>query len=79
MGLKKDVFPLTDIDTMIIQITSQGSSAKDVEINAVIPIEQKIKEISEIKSYNSISNPNGALIYLYLDRNRDKIVIDNIS
>ncbi|MCK5073895.1 MAG: efflux RND transporter permease subunit [Bacteriovoracaceae bacterium] len=90
IGLKKDVFPLTDIDTMIIHITSQGSSAKDVEVNAVIPIEQKIKEISEIKSYNSISNPNGALIYLYLDRNRDNpqrvkneifrtITLDNIE
>ena len=90
IGLKKDVFPLTDIDTMILQITSQGSSAKDIEINAVTPIEQEIKEISEIKSYNSISNPNGALIYLYLDRDRQypqrvkdeifrSITLDNID
>ncbi len=71
LGLKKDVFPLTDIDTMIIQVVSPGSSAKDIEVNAVIPIEQKIKEISEIASFNSISNPNEGIIYLYLDRNRE--------
>ena len=69
INLKKDVFPLTDIDTMIIQVSSPGSSAKDVEVNVVIPIEQKVREINGIKNYNSISNPNGALIYLYLERN----------
>ena len=79
-SVKKDVFPLTDIDTMILQVSSPGSSATDVEVNAVIPIEQKIKEISGIKSYNSISNPNSALVYLYLDRSipNTQIVKDEI-
>ena len=78
--IKKDVFPLTDIDTMIVQVASPGSSAKDVEVNAVIPIEQEVKKISGIKSYASVSNPGSAIIYLYLDRelNNTEVVKNEI-
>ena len=66
--LKQEIFPPTDMDTMIVYVKYPGASPKDVEINAVIPIEDEIKKISGIKSYTSLSVDNGAIVYIYIDQ-----------
>ncbi|MCD6580060.1 efflux RND transporter permease subunit, partial [bacterium] len=68
LKLRQEIFPPTDIDTMIVNVKYPGASAFDAEINAVIPIEDKIKEIAGIKDYTSLSVDNGAIIYIYIDQ-----------
>jgi multidrug efflux pump subunit AcrB len=75
-NLRQEIFPPTDIDTMIVTVKYPGASALDVEINAAVPIEDKIKGISGVKDYTSLSIDNGAIIYIYLDQdvhNKQKV------
>ncbi|MCK4803905.1 MAG: efflux RND transporter permease subunit, partial [Spirochaetes bacterium] len=67
-NLKQDVFPPTDIDTMIVTVIYPGAGPADVELNAVVPIENKIRNIQGIKDFVSFSIENGATIYIYLDQ-----------
>ncbi len=65
-GLKKEVFPATETDTMIVNVTYQGASPIDIETNVVIPLEDQIKKIYGIKDFVSISLENNAKLYIYL-------------
>jgi len=65
--LRQEIFPPTDVDTMIVNIKYPGASALDVEINAVIPAENQIRTINGIKDFVSLSFDNGAILYIYLD------------
>ncbi|MCK5095454.1 MAG: efflux RND transporter permease subunit, partial [Spirochaetes bacterium] len=67
-NLKQDVFPPTDIDTMIVTVIYPGASPADVELNAVVPIENMIRNIQGIKDFVSLAIDNGATIYVYLDQ-----------
>ncbi len=66
--IKQEVFPMTDIDTMIINIKYPGASPEDVELNAVIPAERELATITGIKEYSSFSIENMATIYVYIDQ-----------
>jgi multidrug efflux pump subunit AcrB len=71
LNIRRDVFPPTDIDTMIIKVLYPGASSSDVELNAVIPLENEIRQIPGIREYVSLSIENGASIYIYLDYGLD--------
>lgn len=76
--LKQEVFPPTDIDTLIDYIKYPGASSLDVEKDAVIPAEDELKTISGIKDYKSLSMENGAIIYIYIDQDlKDKQAVKN--
>lgn len=66
-NIQKDVFPLSDIDSMVIYVSFPGASPSDVELNAVIPIERALSSITGIKDYSSYSIENNATIYAYID------------
>ena len=66
-NLKQEIFPPTDINTMVIDIRYPGASPRDSEINAVIPVEDKLSSIPGIKSTVSLSVENGGTVYVYLD------------
>lgn len=65
--IKKDVFPLSDIDTVVIYITYPGASPKDVELNALVPVERKLASINGIKEYTSYAIENQGTVYAYID------------
>jgi len=71
--IQQDVFPPTDMQTMIVKVIYPGASAEDVELNAVIPIEFALKQIMGIKEYTSLSVENGASIYVFLDPDSSNI------
>ena len=66
-NLNQEIFPPTDINTMIIEIAYPGASPRDSEINAVIPIENMLSSIPGIKNTVSLSVENGGTVYVYLD------------
>jgi multidrug efflux pump subunit AcrB len=71
LNMKREVYPATETDTMIVTVSYPGASPVDVETNVIIPLEDRIKKISGVKDYVSISLENGAKLYIYL---QDKLV-----
>ena len=67
INLNQEIFPPTDINTMVIEIKYPGASPRDSEINAVIPIEEKLTSIPGIKNTVSLAVENGGTVYVYLD------------
>ena len=47
MNIKQDLFPETEMDAMMINAAYPGASARDVEINVTIPLEDKLKSINK--------------------------------
>lgn len=67
LRMQQEVMPPTDMDTMIVTVIYPGASPVDVEVNAVIPMEQDLKSVMGIKETISLSMENMARIYIYLD------------
>jgi multidrug efflux pump subunit AcrB len=65
--LKQDFMPQADLHYMAISVLYPGAAAHDVEVNAVIPIERKLKSISGIDEYTSTSMENIGIILVALD------------
>ena len=66
-NLRKESFPSTDLDKMLIRVVYPGSTPLDVEQNAVIPIEEKLQTISGIDDYETTIIENAAIISVKLD------------
>ncbi|TYB31159.1 MAG: efflux RND transporter permease subunit [Candidatus Mcinerneyibacterium aminivorans] len=71
--LGKDIIPTVEMDSMIINVVYPGASPSDVEINAVVPIENELDQISGIEEYTSFSIENSATIYVTLDDELDDV------
>ena len=70
-NIKRETFPPTDIDKMIISVVYPGASPVDVELNAVVPVEDELKEINGIDQFHSVSIEGGALLVVDLDQDID--------
>ena len=67
-NIRRETFPATDIDKMIITVAYPGASPADVELNAVAPIEEELSKINGIDQYISISIEGGAQIVVDIDQ-----------
>ncbi|HOP63731.1 MAG TPA: efflux RND transporter permease subunit [Spirochaetota bacterium] len=75
-NIKRETMPATDIDRMIIRVAYPGASPEDVELNAVVPVEDTLNEINGIEEYKSVSIDGGAVIIVSIDQdvsNKQKI------
>lgn len=65
--LRRQVLP--DVDMLMIQITTfyPAASARDVELNVTLPLEEKILEVDGIKRCRSVSMENFSQINITLD------------
>ncbi len=66
--MQQDVFPQISPDVIMVSIIYPGAAAKDVELNGVIPIEKKLKQIAGIKDYISFAVESYGRIVIYLDQ-----------
>lgn len=71
--LKQDLFPLASLDQLVITVIYPGAAPEDVELNAVIPIERKIKKIRGIKDYTSFSVENMGRIVVSVEDDVDNV------
>ncbi len=71
MNIKREDFPQTAIDKMIVTITYPGASPEDVELNAVVPVEDELSEINGIDKFTSVSIEGGARIVVDIDEDVD--------
>ena len=88
--LKQEEMPNVDLDEMKIIVVYPGASAKDVELNTIVPIERELSSINGISEYKSISIESSGSIFIEIDEDvtdkqsvKDeifrKITLSNIS
>jgi len=65
--IMREVFPDTESDVMMVRITYPGASAEDVELNALIPVEDVLEDIAGIKEFSSICYDSSGRIWIELD------------
>ena len=66
-NINREMYPSVDMDKMVIYAVYPGASSRDVEMNAVIPIEKELRKISGIRYFSSYSIENLGTIALFLD------------
>ena len=71
--LRQETFPSTDLDMMLISVTYPGAATIDVEMNAVVPIEEELQQIVGIEEYTSTILENLAIIEIELDQEMDDL------
>ena len=71
--MRKEAFPTTELNRMLVSVIYPGASPLDVERNAVIPIEEELEQISSITDYTSLAMENGARIQITLDDKADNV------
>jgi len=79
LNLKRDSLPSVDFKMMFITTVYPGASAKDVEINVTIPLEEEIENVSGIKEMTSYSTENFSNIFIEIEpgaKDPDKVKED---
>ncbi|WIH85306.1 efflux RND transporter permease subunit [Brachyspira pilosicoli] len=66
-AIKKEAFPSTNFDVMIVQVIYPGASPEDVEQNAMIPIEDELQTIAGIDEFYSIMIENAGILTIRID------------
>ncbi len=69
--LRQESMPSTDSDMMFISVSYPGAAPLDVELNAVVPIENELQSIVGIDRYTSAILENLAIIKVELDQDLD--------
>ena len=54
-GVKKEIFPETAIDTILVSIPYPNASPEEVEKGVVVPIEESIQDLDGVKAIRSIA------------------------
>lgn len=87
IGIKKEVFPVFDLDMITISVSYPGATPEEVEKSIVRVIEENIQDIEGVKEILSQAKEGSALVTVELDEgvNRQKVYqeikqyIDSIS
>jgi len=77
--LKREVFPTTDLNLVVIRTVYPDASASEVEDLITNPIEEAIREVEDIDEYSSGSVEGGSSIVVKIDpeaKNIDRIIND---
>ena len=67
INIKKEAFPSTDFDVIVVQIIYPGASPEDVEQNAMIPIEDELQTIAGIDEFYSLIVENAGILTIRID------------
>lgn len=77
--LKREVFPTTDLNLVVVRTIYQDASASEVEDLITNPIEEAIREVEDVDEYTSSSLEGGSYIVVKIDpdaRNVDRVIND---
>lgn len=70
-NINTQFFPDFELDYISINVPWSGASAEDVERSIIIPMEQELKTLTEVKEMTSIGLPGSASITLELEEGED--------
>ncbi|MCO5113518.1 MAG: efflux RND transporter permease subunit [Bdellovibrionaceae bacterium] len=69
----KEAFPGVSMNQIVIVTKYPGASAKDVELNVTVKLEEKIAEIGNIKEYRSSSIESVSRVTIFADDNLNEL------
>lgn len=75
--MRREALPLVQVDFVFVITVYPGSSPREIEQLITIPIEDILKDIEGIDTFNSVSRENVSFIFIELDpdaRNRDRVI-----
>ena len=67
INIKKEAFPSTDFDVLLVQVIYPGASPEDVEQNAIIPIEDELQTIAGIDEFYTLIIENAGILTIRID------------
>jgi len=73
--LKKEIFPETALDAVIIQVPYPNATAEEVESGIVLKLEDAISDLDGIKRYSSTSSENMGTMTVEVENGYDFSVI----
>lgn len=78
-NLKREAFPLVDFDVVLVQTVYPGASPSEVERFVSDPLEEQLKNVSDIKKLSSTSIESLSVVVLEIDpdaKDKEKVVED---
>lgn len=72
-SINRQVLPNVDMQQLIIESVYPAASARDVEVNVTLPLEEKILEVDGIDKVRSVSMENFSSITVTLDPDSDDL------
>lgn len=78
ISIPKEGFPSVALNKAVVKATYPGASAKDVEFNLTIPLEEEILEVDGIEEVESVSRDNQTIITVTVDQNEDETYFDQV-
>lgn len=78
--LKKEIFPETSLDAVIVQVPYPNATAEEVETGVVLKLEDVISDLDGIKRYSSTSQENMGSMTVEVDSGYDvRSVMDDVK
>lgn len=77
LQMQREDFPEVELDWVFVNTIYPGASPQEVEKLVTIPIEDALKNIDGIDTYNSVSRESVSFIFIELDQdlsNRNKVI-----
>jgi multidrug efflux pump subunit AcrB len=78
--LKKEIFPETSLDAVIVQVPYPNATAEEVETGVVLKLEDAISDLDGIKRYSSTSTESMGVMTVEVDSGYDvRAVMDDVK
>lgn len=78
--LKKEIFPETSLDAVIVQVPYPNATAEEVETGVVLKLEDAISDLDGIKRYSSTSTESMGAMTVEVDSGYDvRAVMDDVK
>tara|TARA_B110000879_G_scaffold97292_1_gene132592 strand:+ start:3095 stop:6304 length:3210 start_codon:yes stop_codon:yes gene_type:complete len=78
--LKKEIFPETSLDAVIVQVPYPNATAEEVETGVILKLEDAISDLDGIKRYSSTSTESMGAMTVEVDSGYDvRAVMDDVK
>ncbi|MFT5906293.1 MAG: multidrug efflux pump subunit AcrB [Cryomorphaceae bacterium] len=78
--LKKEIFPETSLDAVIVQVPYPNATAEEVETGVILKLEDAISDLDGIKRYSSTSTESMGAMTVEVDTGYDvRAVMDDVK
>ena len=66
-GVRMEVFPISDPDTVTVSVPLRGATPEDVELGVAVRIEESVQDLEGIDRIRSISQEGSTRVWIEID------------
>ena len=79
-GVKLEVFPFSDPDTVTVSVPLRGATPEDVELGVAVRIEEAVQDLEGIDKIRSVSQEGSTRVWMEIDADYDpRELLDDIK